>query len=404
MTGPSRAKNGKHDLPAEGSQGDHQDPELSSSQSSTPWYLEPAPAPDLQAARAASEQQQQLTKPPGALGRLEELAAKLASLQGRPDPAVEQVRIAVFAADHGVAHKPGVSKFGQEVTARMLDNFAAGGAAINVLARALGAELQVVNLGVAGPARQRQGVRDRSLGQSSADLSRQPALSAVQLQAALAAGREALADPLPQLFIGGEMGIGNSTAAAALSAALLPAPPQQVTGPGTGLDSAGLAHKVEVVRTALKRYRDLAYTTAEDITEQGAATQQADPLEALRQLGGFEIAALSGAYVAAAQRQVAVLLDGFISTCAALVAVLLNPSIQPWLLCSHRSAEPGHQALLQKLELAPLLELGLRLGEGSGAALAVPLLRMACALHNQMARLDQFEIHPVDDHPAPSAS
>jgi nicotinate-nucleotide--dimethylbenzimidazole phosphoribosyltransferase len=333
------------------------------------WWLEPAAAVDTAAEAAARARQDMLTKPPGALGQLEALAVRLAGLQGRERPELERVRIVVFAADHGIAAE-GVSAFPQAVTGEMIRNFARGGAAISVLARELGAALEVVNLGTVGELEALPGVVSQRLGAGTESFLQGPAMSADQLEAALAAGAQAVdraCEAGAQLFIGGEMGIANTTSAAAVACALLGQPPAQLAGPGTGLDAAGVSRKAEVIAQGLRRHGPFD-----------------EPLAALRCLGGFEIAALAGAYLRAAQRGLPVLVDGFISSVAALVALKVQPAIAPWLLFGHQSAEPGHVRVLTALGAQPLLSLGMRLGEGSGAAAAVPLLRLVCALHNRM--------------------
>lgn len=342
------------------------------------WLGVPAADLDLEARRTAEDRQARLTKPPGSLGRLEEIAIRLAALQGTPRPVLTRVRITVFAGDHGVAAE-GVSAFPQAVTAEMVRNFAAGGAAICVAARTLGAELEIINLGTAHDPGPLAGVKDQALGPGTANMTAEPAMTEHQVARALGAGRHAaerarLADC--QLFIGGEMGIANSTAAAALACALLGAQPDELAGSGTGLDRAGVSHKVSVIQRALARHRD----------------HLASPLDALRRLGGFEIAALTGAYLACAHMALPVLVDGFISSVAALVATRLQPGVADWLLYSHASAETGHGAVLAALEARPLLDLGMRLGEGSGAAVAVPLLRLACTLHNEMATFAEAQV------------
>lgn len=332
---------------------------------------EPVVQPDLIIGNKASERQQQLTKPAGSLGELESLAIQLAALQGRESPRVDKVQITVFAADHGVAAS-GVSAFPQEVTVQMVANFSAGGAAISVLASSLGATLEVVDVGTVVKPQDLPGVLSNRAGAGTANLQYQDAMTGEQLTIALNAGRAAALRAKAQgaeLFIGGDMGIGNTTPAAALGCALLGADPAQLAGPGTGLDSDGVSRKALLLRDALKRYNNLI----------------SQPLEALRCLGGFEIAALAGAYLSCAQLGLPVLVDGYITTAAALVAVRYRPELREWLLFSHRSAEPGHRAMLQALDARPLLDLGMRLGEGSGAATAVPLLRAACDLHNRMA-------------------
>ena len=335
------------------------------------WLGVPAASLDTEARRAAQDRQATLTKPPGSLGRLEETAIRLAALQGKPRPTLDRVRITIFAGDHGVATE-GVSAFPQAVTAEMIKNFARGGAAICVAARSLGAELEIINLGTVYDPGPLAGVKDQPLGPGTANLMIEPAMTDHQVALALGAGRHAAERARLegcQLFIGGEMGIANTTAAAALACALLGAPPRDLAGPGTGLDREGVARKAAVIQRALD------YN----------APHLASPLEALRRLGGFEIAALAGAYLACAHMGLPVLVDGFITSVSALVATRLQPQVADWLFFAHTSAEPGHAAVLAALAAQPLLDLGLRLGEGSGAAIALPLLRLACALHNRMA-------------------
>ena len=347
------------------------------------WVRDAARAADTRAEAGAAARQEQLTKPPGALGRLETLAVRLAGMQGRARPAVDRVAITVFAADHGVVAE-GVSAFPQSVTGAMIANFLRGGAAISVAARSLGARLEVVDLGTAEPAMLPEpaaGVRlhRHRIGPGTANLRRGEAMTAAQLGEALNAGRDAVARALADsadLFVGGEMGIGNTTAATALACLLTGAPAEHLCGPGTGLDGAGVQHKAAVVHEALGRH----------------AAAADDALAALRCVGGFEIAALCGAYIAAAQRGLPVLVDGFIATTAALAARRLCAGLDAWCFFGHTSAEPGHTAVLQALDAEPLLDLGMRLGEGSGAAAAVPLLRMACALHNDMATFAEAQV------------
>lgn len=335
------------------------------------WVRQPAKQLDENARKAAETRQMQLTKPPGALGKLEELAIRFASMQGREKPQMDRVCISVFAGDHGVAVE-GVSLFPQAVTAEMVKNFARGGAAISVLAKQLGVALEVVNLGTAFDTGELPGVLQYNLGKGTANFTQAAAMTESQLAAALQAGCDSAARAVQTgatLFIGGEMGIANTTVAAALACALLNLKPQQLAGPGTGLDQAGVQHKATVVAHALALH----------------ATHLNEPLEVLRCLGGFEIAALTGAFIGCAQRGIPVLVDGYITTAAALLAVRIQPSVADWLLFAHRSAEPGHILMLAALKAEPLLNLGMRLGEGSGAATAVPLLQLACALHNEMA-------------------
>jgi len=347
------------------------------------WWLDPCKPVDSQVLEQATARQQQLTKPAGSLGRLESVAVQLAGLQGQVKPSLEQLWIAIFAGDHGVVAE-GVSAYPQEVTGQMLLNFVSGGAAISVLARRLGASLEVVDLGTVTPSLDLPGVRHLRVGPGTANFLQGPAMTLAQGEQALQAGRDSAmraAASGTQLFIGGEMGIGNTTAASALACALLDCPVAHLVGPGTGLDAAGISRKAQVIERALALH--------------GGSND--DPLQTLCNLGGFEIAALVGAYLACAQQGIAVLVDGFICSVAALVAVRLNPACRPWLLFAHRGAEPGHRHVLETLGAEPLLELGLRLGEGSGAALAVPLLRLACDLPGQMAT---FAEAAVADRPA----
>ena len=347
------------------------------------WWLTPCKPVDTQAVEQAQARQQQLTKPAGSLGQLEAVAVQLAGLQGRVKPSLEQVWIAIFAGDHGVVAE-GVSAFPQEVTGQMLLNFVSGGAAISVLARQLGASLEVVDLGTVTPSLNLPGVCHLNVGPGTANFVQGPAMTQAQGQLALQAGRDSVQRAIAtgaQLFIGGEMGIGNTTAASALACALLDCPVVHLTGPGTGLNAEGVSHKAQVIERALALH----------------GAQRGDALQTLFNLGGFEISALVGAYLACAQAGVAVLVDGFICSVAALVAVRLNPECRQWLLFGHRGAEPGHRHVLETLDAQPLLDLGLRLGEGSGAALAVPLLRLACDLHGQMAT---FAEAAVADRPA----
>lgn len=340
------------------------------------WLYDAIPGLDEEFLREARARQEQLTKPAGSLGRLETLGITLAAMQRSQQPTLERVGIVVFAADHGVATE-GVSAFPQAVTAEMIRNFARGGAAISVLARAWQAEFLVINVGTVSPLEELPRVVDRRVGPGTANFARQEAMTTAQLAASLAAGREAVEWMLAkeaQLFIGGEMGIGNTTAATAVACALLGWPAQRLAGPGTGLDQAGIMNKISVIDRALSLHPGRG------------------PLETLRCLGGFEIAALVGAYLHCGQRGIPVLVDGFITTVAALVAVKLRPELRPWLIYSHRSAEPGHIGLLQALEADPLLDLGMRLGEGSGAAVALPLLRAAASLHGSMATFAEAEV------------
>lgn len=319
--------------------------------------------------------QMQLTKPPGALGRLEDIAVSLAAMQGQLKPSLENVHISVFAGDHGIAVQR-VSAFPQAVTTEMVKNFARGGAAISVLARSLGAKLEVINLGTINDPGVFPNVLDRVIAPSTADFSQQEAMTVEQLNAALEAGRESVSravDSGANIFVGGEMGIANTSSATAIASMLLNEPVSILAGPGTGLDSDGVSHKVKVLEASLQLHKHCT----------------GDAYETLRCLGGFEIAALCGAYISCAQHGLPVLIDGFISSAAALCAAHLCDNASDWFLYSHASAEPGHHKMMTALGAQPLLDFGMRLGEASGAATALPLLRMACDLHAGMATFEQ---------------
>lgn len=335
---------------------------------------DPCPTPSLPHRQSAAHRQSQLTKPDGALGMLETVAITLAGLQSTDRPQADCAPVIVFAADHGVVSH-GVSAYPPEVTTQMVANFAGGGAAISVLCRELGLPLEVIDVGTTASTHP-AGVLIDKPRPGTADMTAGPAMTSTDLEHALGAGRRGVLRACthdPDLLILGEMGIGNTTAATAVAAALTGMEPHQLVGPGTGLQGGAIAAKAEVIDRALRLHQE-AIDAAPDTA-----------LETLRRVGGLEIAALTGAVLTAAHLRIPVLVDGFIVSAAALAAVQINPTCRPWLLFSHRSAEPGHQAVLDALDAHELLSLDLRLGEGTGAALALPLLRMACALHNQMA-------------------
>ena len=315
--------------------------------------IRPADAEAGAAVKAALDAK---TKPRGSLGRLEELACRLASARGTVTPGPIRATVVVAVADHGVSRE-GVSAYPREVTRQMLANLEAGGAAVCVLARAAGADLRVVDAGV---------------GAGAADLSEGPAMSRDEALAQVGAGialAGELVDAGTTVVALGEMGIGNTTAASALTAALLSVEPRRVCGRGTGLDDAGLAHKIAVVERALEVN----------------ASRLDGEIGALAALGGFEIAFLVGVALGAAAGRAVVLLDGFITTVAALIVVRLAPDARDAMIAAHLTPEPGHRLLLEELGLTPLLDLGLRLGEGTGAALALPLLGAAASIVEEMA-------------------
>jgi nicotinate-nucleotide--dimethylbenzimidazole phosphoribosyltransferase len=326
---------------------------------------------DERVAEEARRRQAQHTKPPGSLGRLEALGVQLAAIYGTVKPVIRGKGIAVFAADHGVM-EAGVSAYPKAVTQQMVLNFLRGGAAVNALARTVGAELVVVDVGVDADFSDHPQLLAKKVRRGTKNMLTHPAMSEAEVLAAMTVGIEtaqALMSGGATLLAGGEMGIGNTTAAAALTAVFTGKPVHEVTGRGTGLDDARLAHKVRVVETALEKHQPDA----------------AKPLEALARVGGLELAALTGFYLAVAARRVPVLLDGFIATAAALVAVALAPPTRDYLIASHLSAEPGHAAQLATLELKPLLDLEMRLGEGSGALLTMPLAEGAARVLAEMA-------------------
>ncbi|GAA6135129.1 nicotinate-nucleotide--dimethylbenzimidazole phosphoribosyltransferase [Oceaniserpentilla sp. 4NH20-0058] len=345
------------------------------------WYLENAKSIETELEVQAQQYQLTLTKPPGALGQLEHVAIRLAGCQGQLHPELSNIHISVFASDHGVAQQ-GVSAFPQAVTSEMVKNFAQGGAAITVLAKQLNAQFEVVNLGTIFPVDAHDQIVDARIGSGTKDFSQEKAMSQAELQQALLAGQSAALRAKQReshLFIGGEMGIANTTSASALAAAYLNLPAIELVGPGTGLSADQLPKKAQIIEAAIELH------------------QANNPIEILQCLGGFEIVGLVGAYIACAQQGTPVLVDGFISTAAALIAQAINPSIKPWLFYSHQSHEPGHIKLLAALNAQPLLNIGMRLGEGSGAAVVVSLMQSAVALHNEMATFAQAGVSESED-------
>jgi nicotinate-nucleotide--dimethylbenzimidazole phosphoribosyltransferase len=330
--------------------------------------------PDATAMSEARLRQAQLTKPAGALGVLEDASIALCGIQGTcPPRRLARPAVAVFAGDHGV-HAQGVSPWPQEVTASMVANFRAGGAAVNVLARQAGAEVVVVDMGVAAELEPGPDLIDHKIRKATSDLAIEPAMTRAEaLQGLLAGVRVAdrLVDAGHDVLLTGDMGIGNTTPSAALVAALADVDPAEATGRGTGADDAVWARKVEVVAGAL---------ASRPVTP--------DPVETLASLGGFEHAGIAGLVLGAARRSVPVILDGVISGAAALVAQALAPAAVGYCFAGHRSVEPGHAIALGHLGLRPLVDLDLRLGEGSGAVLALPLVEAAGATLREMATFD----------------
>jgi len=346
---------------------------------------------DAPAMAAAKERLDHLTKPRGSLGRLEELAIQLAGITGSPSPTFDRRAIVVAAADHGIAAR-GVSAYPPEVTAQMVVNFVAGGAAINVLARIAHAEVLVVDVGVTSPLASpgsamvdRAGGRllSRPIRRGTADLSVGSAMSRTEALAAIEVGlgiATRLAEEGVSLLGIGEMGIGNTTAASAVVAALTGRPVREVTGRGTGVDDAIWARKVALIERGLEVNRP----------------DPADPVGVLATVGGLEIAALTGLALGASAERIPVILDGFITGASALVAARLRPAISARLIAGHRSVEPGHAVLLECLGLRPLLDLGLRLGEGTGAALAMVLVDAACRVRDEMATFESAGVAERD--------
>ncbi len=328
-------------------------------------------APDPTRGARAQAHLDELTKPPGSLGRLEELARRIVEITGQERPASRRAVIFTLAADHGVVAE-GVSAYPQVVTAQMVENFLRGGAAINVLARHVGADIVVADLGVATPLPSRPGLVVKRIGPGTQNMARGPAMTREQALAAIEAGIGLVEAERCQGvdFIGtGEMGIGNTTAASAIAAVLTGAPVDAVTGRGTGIDEATWRRKVGVIRRAIEVNRP----------------DPREGLDVLAKVGGFEIGGLVGVILAGVAQRIPVVLDGFIAGAAALIAQALTPEIRHYLLAAHCSAEPGHKAVLDRLGLEPYLDLGLRLGEGTGAALVFPLMRAAVAIYTEMA-------------------
>lgn len=329
--------------------------------------------PDPEIGRGVSRYLDTLTKPPGSLGRLEKLVVDLATMTGDAFPSVTPPGVMVFAADHGIAAE-GVSAFPQAVTALMVANFIAGGAAINVFSRQIGARLEVIDVGVAADLPP-GGLVDEKVRFGTANFTREAAMDREEAEAAIAAGRRAVQRALAagcRCLIIGEMGIANTTSSSALLAVLTGEPVAGLVGRGTGIDDAGVAHKQAVIEAAIA----------------ARATDPEDPIGVLASLGGLEIAAMVGACLEAASRRVPLLVDGFIATVAALLACRLAPPVRDFLVFAHRSREPGHDLALAALDARPLLDLELRLGEGTGAALAFPLLEAACRMLAEMATFE----------------
>lgn len=341
------------------------------------WLHKPVKPIATAAYQHALDRQLRLARSPGSLGVMEQIAVRLCGMQNSNKPYLTNLQISIFAADHGVAEEEG-SAFPHLVTQQTLRNIINGGAAIAVLAKYLGAELEVVDVGIGHNLNGIQGVVRARVAHGTANFRYAPAMTSAQLAAALLVGQRAVVRALDrgaQLFIAGDVGVANAMSATAMACVLLDKSARDIEGFGIGIDRADSVYKAAVIQCALDLHLPNINST----------------LELLQRLGGFEIAAMAGAYIAASQRGLPVLVDGFVSSVAALLASRINASASTWWFYGHTSAEPGHYQVLQALNAKPLLNLGMRLGEGGGAAIAVPLLRQACLLHAQMATFDQAE-------------
>lgn len=326
---------------------------------------------DTRAMASAMARQDRLTKPRGSLGRLEELSVQLAGIRGESVPRLRERVIVTMAGDHGVVAQ-GVSAYPQEVTAQMVSNFLRGGAGISVLARHIGARVVVVDMGVAAELQPFGGLVSRRVGPGTRDMAEGPAMSRDQALQAIRAGIEVVEEEHARgldIVGTGDMGIGNTTASSAICAVVTGEPVERVTGRGTGVDAAHLQHKASVIRASLALNRP----------------DPGDPLDVLSKVGGFEIGGLAGVMLGAAAHRIPVVIDGFISGAAALISTGLCPQLRDYLIAAHVSVEPGHQAILRHIGLRPLLDLDLRLGEGTGAALGISLADVSARLLAEMA-------------------
>ena len=337
--------------------------------------IDQIPSLDEAAMWLARTRQDTLTKPPGSLGRLEELSIQLAGMKADPFPSVERKAVIVMAADHGVTVE-GVSAYPAEVTRQMVLNFLRGGAAINVLARQAGVRVTVVDVGVAAEFEPTPGLTQRKVMCGTRDLAQGPAMTREEAEQAIHVGMDVLNEEAARgldIVATGDMGIGNTTASSAIAAVLTGLPVSQLVGRGTGIDDQGLERKMRVIEQALEMNQPDA----------------SDPLDVLHKVGGLEIAGLAGVIIAAASQRIPVVVDGFISTAAAMIAAGLAPRVREYLIAAHQSVEIGHQAMLEHLHLTPLLDLNMRLGEGTGAALSFHLVEAAVRILREMATFDE---------------
>lgn len=342
--------------------------------------IEPLDQDSMQAVR---RRQNVLTKPRGSLGRLEEIAVHMAGIVGQPLPQIQEKLIVVMAGDHGVVAE-GVSAYPQEVTPQMVLNFLNGGAAINVLARHIGARVVVVDMGVAGEIRDHPGLIVKKFARGTKNIANGPAMTRAQAEDAILSGAQVVGEEIAKgldILATGDMGIGNTTPSAAIAAALIQCAPEEIVGRGTGIDDLGLQRKISAVKQAL-------------------AVNQPDPddaLDVISKVGGFEIAGLTGAVLAAAAHRRPVVVDGFISTAAAMIAVRLHPQVRDYMFAGHCSQELGHRRMMDWLGLEPLLDLNMRLGEGTGAALAISIVEAACKILAEMATFEEAGVAEKSD-------
>lgn len=343
------------------------------------WWLDTAKIPSQQAQKVAEARQLQLTKPTGSLSELETVAVQLASLQDTSHPDIQKPWISIFAGDHGVMQE-NISAYPQAVTRQMLQNFATGGACISVIAKEYNAKLQIIDCGSVGEAYDYVGVERHCIRAGTANFVQEVAMTEDQCRAALDLGRNSVEDAVAygaSIYVAGEMGIGNTCSASAVACFLLDEDAEQLTGVGTGIRAEQLIHKKKIIDQALALHQDYVGQ---------------DAFKALCAVGGLEIAAMTGAYIRCAQLGLPVVIDGFISSVSALLAVRLNSAVRQWMLFGHQSAEYGHRRLLEELQANPLLKLNLCLGEGSGAGAALGLIKLACSLHNNMATFAQAAV------------
>jgi nicotinate-nucleotide--dimethylbenzimidazole phosphoribosyltransferase len=338
---------------------------------------------DCDAMDAAQARQGSLTKPQGSLGRLEEISVQLAGIFGTPTPTIKDKVIITMAGDHGVVAE-GVSAFPQEVTPQMVANFLHGGAAINVLASHVGARIVIVDMGVASKIEPHPDMVDKKVALGTQNIAVGPAMTRQQAEQALAAGIEVVTTEIEKgldIVGTGDMGIGNTTPSAAIAAALTGESPAKIAGRGTGVDDQGLARKIDAIERALKINQP----------------NPKDGIDVLAKVGGFEIGGIAGVILGAAANRKAIIIDGFISTAAAMIAAAIEPAVLPYIISAHRSQEQGHHIMLDWLKVKPILDLDLRLGEGTGAALAVSTTEAACKIINEMASFAEAGVSEKED-------